>query len=156
MTSAASPDPYAELGIPVGSDQQTIRRAYLARARSHHPDLGGNVLRMARVNEAYELLRDPVRKADYDANPAAQMARLRESAPWTGAAGPPPGRPSGRVLDFGLFAGWSLGEIARRDPGYLVWLAERKEGRPFLKELESYIELGRHSDPPVGSRAGRR
>ena len=32
----------------------------------------------------------------------------------TGAAGPPPGDPSGSVLNFGRYAGWSLGEIARR------------------------------------------
>ena len=30
-----------------------------------------------------------------------------------GAAGPPPGRPSGSVLNFGRYSGWSLGEIAR-------------------------------------------
>jgi hypothetical protein len=30
-----------------------------------------------------------------------------------GAAGPPPGRPSGTVLNFGRYAGWSLGEVAR-------------------------------------------
>ena len=29
-----------------------------------------------------------------------------------GAAGPPPGRPSGSVLNFGRYAGWSIGEIA--------------------------------------------
>src|SRR3970040_1565977 len=31
-----------------------------------------------------------------------------------GAAGPPPGNPSGSVLNFGRYAGWSPGEIARR------------------------------------------
>ena len=49
----------------------------------------------------------------------------------TGGAGRPPGRPSGSVLTFGRHLGWSIGEIARVDPGYLVWLEERREGRPL-------------------------
>ena len=33
-----------------------------------------------------------------------------------GAAGPPPGNPSGSVLNFGRYAGWSLGEIGADRP----------------------------------------
>lgn len=54
-----------------------------------------------------------------------------------GAAGPPPGRPSGSVIDFGIYRGWSIGEVGRVDPGYLVWLAERPEGRPYEDEIRS-------------------
>jgi hypothetical protein len=58
--------------------------------------------------------------------------------PWApGAAGPPPGRASGSVLNFGVFKGWSLGEVDRFDPGYLIWLAERPEGLPYLGELRA-------------------
>ena len=58
--------------------------------------------------------------------------------PWAaGAAGPPPGRPSGSVLGFGVFKGWSLGEVIRFDPGYLEWLADRPEGLPYLTELKA-------------------
>jgi curved DNA-binding protein CbpA len=64
---AARPDPYRELGVGTTADLRTIRVAYLAKARSNHPDLGGNVRRMARVNAAWELLSDPVRRAEYTA-----------------------------------------------------------------------------------------
>ena len=57
----------------------------------------------------------------------------------TGAAGRPPGRPSGSVLKFGRHIGWSLGEIARVDPGYLVWLEERPEGRPYAAEIDAML-----------------
>lgn len=57
----------------------------------------------------------------------------------TGGAGPPPGRPSGSVLRFGRHVGWSIGEIARIDPGYLQWLSERREGRPYLAEIEATL-----------------
>ncbi len=53
-----------------------------------------------------------------------------------GAAGPPPGRPSGSVLNFGRYAGWSLGEIARKDVEYLEWLDRTPIGRPFRDELD--------------------
>ena len=59
------------------------------------------------------------------------------------------GRPSGSVLDFGIFAGWSLGEIARTDPGYLEWLDERhnapedasdaSHARPYLEEIDGLL-----------------
>ena len=54
----------------------------------------------------------------------------------TGAAGRPPGRPSGSVLDFGRFLGWSMGEISRIDPGYLIWLEDHAEGRRYLEEID--------------------
>lgn len=57
----------------------------------------------------------------------------------TGAAGRPPGRPSGSVLKFGRHIGWSLGEIARVDPGYLVWLEDRPEGRPYAAEIDAML-----------------
>ena len=46
-------------------------------------------------------------------------------------AGRPVDRP-GSVLDFGRHLGWSIGEIARVDPGYLVWLEGRPEGKPYV------------------------
>ena len=45
----------------------------------------------------------------------------------------------GSVLDFGRHLGWSIGEIARVDPGYLVWLEGRPEGRPYLAEIDSLL-----------------
>lgn len=81
------------------------------------------------------------------ASPSARTAgaagsfrgRTRPASDGTGGAGPPPGRPSGSVLGFGRHLGWSIGEIARVDPGYLQWLAERREGRPYLVEIEATL-----------------
>jgi hypothetical protein len=53
-----------------------------------------------------------------------------------GAAGPPPGDPSGSVLNFGRYAGWSLGEIARSDLEYLEWLDRMPIGRPHRDEID--------------------
>ena len=56
-----------------------------------------------------------------------------------GAAGPPPGEPSGSVLTFGRFAGWSLGEIARHDLEYIEWLDRVPIGRMHRDEIDAIL-----------------
>jgi hypothetical protein len=56
-----------------------------------------------------------------------------------GAAGPPPGRPSGTVLNFGRYAGWSLGEVARHDIEYIEWLDRAAIGRNYRQELDDIL-----------------
>jgi curved DNA-binding protein CbpA len=160
-------DPYRELGVDPRADLKRIRAAYHAKARLHHPDYGGDPAAMTRLNIAWETLRDPARRRQHDATrPKAPRVRRDVPPPWTGAAGPPPGKPAGPVLDFGIFAGWSLGEIARHDPGYLDWLAARAEGRPFLAAIERHLAQirgggnpaprERRSPPMAGREAPRR
>jgi curved DNA-binding protein CbpA len=56
-----------------------------------------------------------------------------------GAAGPPPGNPAGSVMNFGRYAGWSLGEIARRDLEYIEWLDRTPIGRPYREEVDTIL-----------------
>ena len=56
-----------------------------------------------------------------------------------GAAGPPPGKPSGSVLTFGRYNGWSLGEIARRDLEYVEWLDRMPIGRTYREEIDGIL-----------------
>jgi curved DNA-binding protein CbpA len=56
-----------------------------------------------------------------------------------GAAGPPPGRPSGTVLTFGRYAGWSLGEVARHDIEYIEWLDRAPIGRNYRPEIDAIL-----------------
>lgn len=56
-----------------------------------------------------------------------------------GAAGPPPGRPSGSILRFGRYEGWSLGEIARTDLEYLEWLERMPIGRAYTDEIDALL-----------------
>lgn len=74
-----------------------------------------------------------------------------------GAAGPPPGRPSGTVLGFGRYAGWSMGEIARRDIEYLEWLDRVPIGRPYRDEIDVLLRSGgrrRAAEPGSTDRRG--
>ena len=56
-----------------------------------------------------------------------------------GAAGPPPGRPAGSVLNFGRYSGWSLGEIAGRDLEYIEWLDRVPIGRIYRDEIDAIL-----------------
>src|SRR4029079_1317719 len=78
-------DPYTELGLRHDSTNTQIKRRWRELARQHHPDrAAGNreeaarlTTQMARINAAYDLLRDPVRRSAYDASPAGRRARSR-------------------------------------------------------------------------------
>jgi curved DNA-binding protein CbpA len=70
--------------------------------------------------------------------------------------GPPPGRPSGSVLTFGRYAGWSLGEIARVDPGFLEWLDRMPIGRPYRAEIDPLLRTaGLRRSPAEEARTRR-
>jgi curved DNA-binding protein CbpA len=62
--------------------------------------------------------------------------RSMRRADGDGAAGPPPGKPSGSLLNFGRYSGWSLGEIARQDLEYLEWLDRMPIGRSYRDEVD--------------------
>jgi curved DNA-binding protein CbpA len=208
-------DPYKVLQVDPEAEYEVIQAAYRRLAQKYHPDVTGpaaeSAARMATINKAWELLRDPVRRREHDRErraaarakdasapsaapdagpsspppePAAQEPAARPTGPttapggsaarpqdavssdWTsgrssqgggydpammrtkdgfGAAGQPPGDASGSVLNFGRFAGWSLGEIARRDIEYIEWLDRSPIGRQYREEIDGILR-----------RAGRR
>jgi curved DNA-binding protein CbpA len=70
-------DPYAILGVERAASALQVARAHRSLAKRHHPDLHPDELtdadeRMRRINEAWQILSNPIRRADYDrAHPAA-------------------------------------------------------------------------------------
>lgn len=208
-------DPYAVLEIPSSSTADEVTAAYRAQARRHHPDVSvapDAEQRMAEINHAWTLLRDPAKRAAWDRahGITPQVARRGAAAsngvprqpvpptpstpptpsaggsrppttsgvPWPtaarpgtrpgttgwrrgpngeGAAGPPPGNPRGTIMPFGRHIGWSLGEIARVDPGYLAWLRDRREGAPYRGEIETLLAGYRQAaEQDAPAKKGRR
>ncbi len=50
-------NPYRILGVEADSSDEQVRERYLALARQHHPDRGGQAQEMRRINDAYERIR---------------------------------------------------------------------------------------------------
>ena len=59
-------DLYRILGVPPLSSGETIREHWLELAKRHHPDVGGDGKRFRQAQQAYEILRDPARRAEYE------------------------------------------------------------------------------------------
>jgi curved DNA-binding protein CbpA len=213
------PDPYKILQVDSEAEDEVIQAAYRRLAQKYHPDVAPGpeaAARMAAINAAWEILRDPGRRASHDlarrlerraaefnapveptpappparapgspghrpsADPSARQHRPPESVSsnWSSgrssqgggydpdqmrapdgfaAAGPPPGDPSGTVLNFGRYAGWSLGEIARRDLEYVEWLDRMPIGRPYRDEIDALLRrAGRRRSASPDESDGRR
>jgi curved DNA-binding protein CbpA len=75
-------DPYRVLGVASDASSSSIKRRWRELAREHHPDRAAgdreeaNRLtgRMARINAAYDLLRDPLRRARFDSSTYGRRA----------------------------------------------------------------------------------
>ena len=117
---------YAVLGVDARAEIETIRRAYRALAREHHPDFGGNLRRMMSVNEAWHVLSDPERRASYDSQLLRPIPKPRS-------------RDGHRVMDYGRYEGWSLADIVRFDTDYLEWLSRTQTGRPLRREIAELL-----------------
>ncbi len=96
-------DPYRVLDVRHDASAEDIKRRWRELAREHHPDRAGAdseererlTTRMARINAAYDVLSDPVRRARYDSTPHARRERYAEGrAPGDYEVGPPPPPPS--------------------------------------------------------------
>jgi curved DNA-binding protein CbpA len=207
------PDPYKILQVDPEAEDEVIEAAYKRLARKYHPDVSpdpASVERMVRINQAWDMLREPTRRAAVDrarARAVGTSARVaaadgkayagsrpssggrrsaasrasnagswpfpgvqdpgaattftssaRPSSPnWTpgrsteggtgydtraagtGSAGTPPGNPSGSLITFGRYDGWTIGEIARTDPEYLEWLDRMPIGRTYQAEIDTLL-----------------
>lgn len=138
---------YRILMVAEIADGEIISAAYRKLAKRYHPDVDASpeaARKMAEINEAYAVLRSPERRQRYDSWLASRRDRrssdkiLRQAGDVAyGPAGKPVGPPQGTLIDFGRYAGWTLGQIRRHDPDFLEWLARVPAGRQFRAEIEA-------------------
>jgi curved DNA-binding protein CbpA len=85
MPTQPIPDPYTILRVHREATSSQLRAAYRRLAKRYHPDLHADAAateQMRRVNQAWEALSSPSRRADYDASVAAPA--VAPYAHWTG------------------------------------------------------------------------
>lgn len=161
----AEVDYYRLLQVNPEADPEVIEAAYRQLAKKYHPDVSqadGATKLMQEINEAYDTLRDPSRRATYNArrpaptggsdrpSPNASSARQRGNANpgQAGEAKPPhstPPRSSGAYrLRFGSFRGWTLEEMDREWPNYLMRYLEVMMGDiPERNAIRRYLGIPR-------------
>ena len=103
-------DYYDTMGVAPEADADEIKRAYRKLARKWHPDVSEEPEaeeRFKRLGEAWAVLKDPERRAEYDALRAAHAAGER-----AGGFRPPPDWRSGAGFDGGAWQGAGAGDFS--------------------------------------------
>ncbi len=69
---------YRELGLGSGASESDIKKAYRKLARENHPDTNkdpGAMAKFQELVEAYQALKAPTKRDDYDAQVIAEYCR---------------------------------------------------------------------------------
>jgi curved DNA-binding protein CbpA len=151
-------DPYRILQLHPDAVPQLVEAAYRVLARLLHPDRNPGpeaAAVMADLNWAYATLRDPEARMRYDHERASGVAipvepitpppptsttlSDRVAGAVEAAIERDPENPANAVLDFGRFAGMSLRQIARIEPGYLEWLRRHSSGIRYRHQIDEVL-----------------
>jgi molecular chaperone DnaJ len=143
MSSSPGFDPYAVLQVVPTADQEVVHAAFKALALKYHPDHDATrraASKMADLNRAYAILREERSRAAHDRSQRRVVAGVSVASSPRSTGETPPVRPSGgSVLTFGRYTGWSLRDLARRDPDYVLWLSRHSSGIRYRTEIYSIL-----------------
>ncbi len=143
MRGGAARDYYQVLGVGRDADEKAVKSAFRKLARKYHPDVNPGDKEAERkfkeISEAYEVLRDPKKREQYD-----QFGHLGANWQHAGAGGPGgwPGAGTSAGYDFHGFGG--LGDLFEdlmggRGSGVFTQTRLRR-GRDVKVEVELTLE----------------
>jgi len=151
----ADRDAYDVIGVARHAQQVVIVAAYRALAALYHPDANSSssaTRRMAELNDAFAKLRTPDRRELYDRSLAlserAGGSVQRQPTQWTQVAPPAAATVDASVLDFGRYQGWSLEQLAKHDPDYLLWLERHSSGIRYRRRIRELLTPTTPKNPP--------
>lgn len=146
MPHATDPSYYEILGVPKTATDAEVRSAWLRLAKTLHPDApGGNQAMFVIASNAYETLRDPMRRSDYDrrlaGDPDEGPGGFGASTTWHGGGpgveDPPDSPPGPGQTDSG-----PSGPESSSDPtsdGWVTWGGgSRRSGQPAPRPQRGY------------------
>lgn len=114
---------YDNLEVPVDASQETIKKAFRRKAMKHHPDRQGDKEAMQNIQQAYDVLGDPERRARYD-----ETGEINQ---------PPPIEPQARQALYGMLNS----VIDKLDVDYDdPLIAARQEIRAMITENDKVAE----------------
>lgn len=92
MSTRRAIDPYAILGVSRDASPLQVARAHRQLAKRHHPDLHEGAReaaeRMRHINEAWAILSNPARRADYDRSNPSTVIRGPTGGHWGASRSP--------------------------------------------------------------------
>lgn len=130
-------DYYEILGVARGATPDEIKKAFHKLAHKYHPDKGGDEKKFKEVSEAYQILSDPKKRAQYD--------QFGQAFPGGGPQGPGPGfdfqwawgQPKG---DFEFEFG-DLGDVFEEMFGFGGRASKKKKDIKRGRDLEVDLEI---------------
>ncbi len=124
-------DYYQILGVARSASPEEIKKAYRNLAHRYHPDkAGGDEAKFKEVNEAYQVLSDARKRAEYD-----RFGRTFEGAPFGGAAG---GQNWGWDMNFGDMG--NLGDLGDIFETFFEGMGMRPRRKTYERGTD--LELG--------------
>ncbi len=133
-------DYYKILGVDKNIPQKDVRAAYRKRAKQFHPDLHPNdpkaKAKFQALNEAYEVLSDPDKRAKYD-----QFGENWKNAGGFGGGGFGGGSAGGaggdpfEGFDFSSFRKWRRWILQLLRKSLWRWLFPQQPGRSWFRRL---------------------
>lgn len=151
------PDYYAALEVPADATVAAIRSAYRRLAKEHHPDRSDSAaakVRMQSLNEAWAVLGDPLRRAEFDRSRPRGFA-AQQSA-WGGRTGPRRPPPPPRAAPSGPPSGASGGQsVFEEESAASVFRGRVNARRPGPRHFTGdprtdwYAHLGVRVNAPV-------
>ena len=144
------PDLYSTLGVARGASEADVKKAYRKLAKELHPDRNKDnpaaSERFSKVTQAYDILTDKNKRAQYDRGEIDEEGNPRAPFGFGGAGGPQPGPggfnrgPNGADFDFGGEAP----DISDLFEGLFGGGANKRSGRGF----GGFGGFGRRNAPP--------
>ena len=145
-------DYYEVLGVAKDATPEAIKKAYRGLARKHHPDVNPGdrtaEKRFKEVQQAYDILSDPEKRALYDRYGTAAFEGMAAAGPRTSASEWTArfGEPGSETMDFSEF----FGHFGQPGGAGGPTIHGGEGGAGIFEELLGRMRSGRASKPRAG------